>query len=174
MNWIPVVLFSNRAEADSIQRRLFQTGVEARINDKKPLAKLWFISKDRAGVRVEVYGDKHEKAEHLLMEWDAADAAALRYAVRCPECGSLRVDYPQYAKHSLLTNLAMGLLSQLRVIEKDYYCDDCHFTWPKEGPQARRDRPHMAPYYFIEGVEQSRFESTGHTGGASERHREAV
>ena len=39
-------------------------------------------------------------------------------------------------------------------MQKQFYCQDCHFTWPKEGTKARL-RPHMAPYYFIDGVEQT-------------------
>jgi hypothetical protein len=50
----------------------------------------------------------------------------------------------------------MGLLAELRVLERDFYCEDCHYAWPKEGTRIRQDRPHLAPYYFIEGVEQSR------------------
>jgi hypothetical protein len=65
------------------------------------------------------------------------------------------VEYPQYARHSLLTNLAMGLLAEVGLVEKDYYCEDCHYTWPKQGMRARRNRSHTAPYYFIEGVEQT-------------------
>jgi hypothetical protein len=154
MNRIPVVLFSDRAKAEAVQQRLSQAGFKSRINQKPPLAKLWFVSRDAAGVRVEVQREDCERAEQLLLKWHSSEDA-LRHAIRCPECGSLRVDYPQYAKHSLLTNLALGLLAELRLLERDYYCEDCHYAWPKEGTRPRRDRPHLAPFYFIEGVEQS-------------------
>jgi len=85
---------------------------------------------------------------------DTAEGA-LGQAIRCPECQSLRVDYPQYARHSLLTNLALGFLGQLGLVEKDYYCENCHFTWPKDGTRPRSDRAHQAPFYFIEGVEKT-------------------
>jgi hypothetical protein len=158
MKRLPVVLFSDRGIAVSIQHRLAQTGIDATLNEKPPLAHLWFIPKGHACIRVEVPAGRLEQAEHFLLDLDNAEGA-LRQAVRCPECSSLRVDYPQYAKHSLLTNLAMGLLAELRVLERDFYCEDCHYAWPKEGTRARQDRPHLAPYYFIEGVEQSRLET---------------
>ena len=76
-------------------------------------------------------------------------------AIRCPECKSLRVDFPQVAHHSLLTNLALGLSAEVGLVERDYYCQQCHFTWPKEGSEAGRVRRNMAPYYFIEGIDES-------------------
>ena len=90
----------------------------------------------------------------MLIDWDANDGA-LRDAIHCPECGSLRVDYPQFTRKSLLTNLTMGVAANVGLVDKEFYCEDCHFTWPKHGTKPRRDRHNMAPYYFIEGVDQS-------------------
>jgi len=51
-----------------------------------------------------------------------------------------------------MTNMAAGVAAELGLVEKDYYCQRCHYTWPKDrGVQARK-RPHMAPYYFIENI----------------------
>jgi hypothetical protein len=152
MNRIPVVLFSDRASAQTAHQQLAQAGVDARINEHPPMAKLWLSARQGAGVRLEVPADQFEMAAGLLLGWDEG---TLRQAIRCPECRSLTVNFPQYARHSLLTNLAMGLLSRLRIIDREYYCEDCHFTWPKAGHQARRDRSNLAPFYFIDGVEQS-------------------
>lgn len=158
MNSMPVALFGNRRTAEPVQKRLEQAGLRTQITQRPALTRLWFIPKRDTEVRVEVEADQFERAEQFLLDWDAAEGA-LAQAIRCPECGSLRVDYPQYARHSLLTNLAMGLGSELHLVERDYYCEDCHFTWPKDGTRARRSRPHMAPYYFIDGVEQGRREA---------------
>ena len=77
-------------------------------------------------------------------------------AIRCPECSSLRVDYPQYTHKSALPNLLVGVLANIGAVGKEFYCHDCHFTWPKEGTRPSRVRPNMAPYYFIEGVPQTK------------------
>jgi hypothetical protein len=152
---IPVALFSDRAKAESIQMRLSGAGVRAEIHDELRLEKLWFVSKKTGcGLRLEVPSNQFERAEQLLLDWDTAEGA-MREAIRCPECKSLRVDYPQFTRKSLLTNLAVGLAAEVGVVEKQYYCQDCHFTWPRGGTKPRRDRPHLAPYYFIEGVEQT-------------------
>src|SRR5579864_3937689 len=155
MNMMEIALFPNRSKAEPIQQRLRQAGFDSEVHDDLSLERLWFVSQPEAGARIEVSADQFERAEQFLLDWDAAEGA-LGEAIRCPECGSLRVDYPQFARSSLMTNLAMGVAARFGLVEKDYYCEDCHFTWPKEGTRPRRDRPHMAPYYFIEGVEQTR------------------
>src|SRR5947199_333636 len=119
MKNMPVALFSNRAKAKPIQQRLVQAGFHAEINEKPGLAMLWFIEKT-GPVRVEVPPEEYNRAEQLLVDADKSDGA-LAQAIHCPECGSLRVDYPQYARHSFLTNVAAGILAQLRLIEKEYY-----------------------------------------------------
>src|SRR5205807_2689134 len=110
--------------------------------------------KPATGVRLEVPAEQFERAYNLLLEWDAK-AGGLRNAIRCPECKSIRVDYPQFTRKSFLPNLVMGFFAALGLVQKEYYCEDCHYTWPKEGTKTSASRPHAAPYYFIEGVEQT-------------------
>jgi hypothetical protein len=152
MNRIPIALFDNCAQAEPIQQRLARAGVSAEIHEELGLQKFWFVSKRTAGVRLEVAAERFEEAERLLLAWDTTEGA-LHDAIRCPECKSLLVDYPQFARNSLLTNMAAGLIAELGLVEKDYYCEHCHYTWPKE--HKLRKRSHLAPYYFIEGIEPS-------------------
>jgi hypothetical protein len=170
MNKISVALYRDRTNAQALQRRLAEAGLDATLNDRPRLRTLWFVSREKADVRIEVPSEQFARAENCLLDWDAAQGA-LDGAIRCPECRSLRVQYPQYAQNSLLTNLAMGVLTELRAIEKHHYCEDCHFTWPREGYGARRNRPHAAPFYFIEGLEQTRLKSSAEQ---EDRDREAA
>ncbi len=159
MNKIAVALYRDPSKAQALQRRLIEAGFDATLNDKPQLRTLWFVSREKDDVRVEVPCEQFARAENCLVDWSAAEGP-LDGAIRCPECRSLRVQYPQYAQNSLLTNLAMGLLAELRALEKHYYCEDCHFAWPRDGYRARRNRPHSAPFYFIEGVEQTSLNSS--------------
>lgn len=170
---MPIALFADRAKAEPVRQRLAQAGFEAKTDVQPPLVTLWFVSRHAAGACIEVPADQFERAEQFLLDWDAAEGA-LHQAIRCPECHALRVDYPQYAEHSLLTNLALGFLAELRVIEKDFYCEDCHYTWPKDGTQPRRNRPHMAPFYFIEGVEQTTLGAKAQQPARPQAYREAA
>src|SRR2546430_192825 len=168
MNRVVVAIFTDRAKAEPVQKRLAESGIQAEIHDELRLEKLWFVSRPAAGVRLEVPVSQFQRAAELLLGWDAAERA-LREAIRCPECKSLRVDYPQFTRKSFIPNLMMGLASQVGLVEREFYCEDCHFTWPKEGTRPRLNREHMAPYYFIDGVEQSTLSTSGQVGEPHKR-----
>jgi predicted Zn-ribbon and HTH transcriptional regulator len=152
MNTIRVALFSSRTQAEPIQQRLAEAGIAAEIHEELGLQRFWFVSKRSAGARLEVAAKQLEQAKKLLSSWNITEGG-LDHAIRCPQCKSLCVDYPQFAHNSVLTNMAAGLVAELGLVEKDYYCEQCHYTWPKEQTSPERKRLHMAPYYFIEGVE---------------------
>jgi hypothetical protein len=153
MNRIPVALFTTREQAEPIQHRLVQAGVAAEIHEEMMLQRLWFVSRQAAGACLEVAANQVALAERLLAAWDLADGAMVN-AIRCPECKSLRVDYPQFARNSVLTNMAAGIVAELGLLEKAYYCEKCHYTWPKERSNPLRKRSHLAPYYFIEDIQE--------------------
>src|SRR5882757_3131839 len=94
----PVVTLNDRAKAAPIQRRLANAGIAAEIDDEL-LEKLWFVSKEESDARIHVPMDQLERAQRLLLEWDASEGI-LREAIRCPECQSLQVHYPQFAHRS--------------------------------------------------------------------------
>src|SRR5664279_65437 len=125
MNRIRVALFSDPAAAEPIRQCLLQAGIPAEVHNERGLACLWYVSKRSAGARVEVPARRYETALKLLLAWEAAEGA-LCAAIRCPECGSLQVDYPQVTRKSLITNLAIGFLAGIGLMEKDYYCEACH------------------------------------------------
>jgi hypothetical protein len=168
MNRLPVAAFGQRAKAEALQARLMRAGVHSEIHDELHLEKLWSSASHAPFMRLEVLADHYDRACALLHEWDVKEGA-LRDALRCPECRSLRVTYPQFTRKFFLPNLALGILARLGALEKEYYCEDCHFTWPREGSKPRRNRPNMAPYYFIEGIEQT---SAGNA--PPEEHRQAA
>jgi hypothetical protein len=150
-NTITLATFNEAIGAQPLVARLWEAGIRAEIHDESKLERLWFVRKPLAGVRIEVHPDDFEKAARLVREWDAADHA-LHDAVRCPECGSSRVEYPQFTRKFVTPNL-VGLLSAMGLVEKEFYCQDCHHTWLPAGTKPPRLRKHMAPNYFIEGLE---------------------
>ncbi len=149
MTWVRVALFMEPGAAEIVRRRLAQAGIRARLHFEPAVARLWFVSKRRSGVRLEVPATCDDVVSEVLEQWDRA-TGFLEAAVRCPECGSLRVDYPQFTEKSLLTNLVMGVATELRLVERDFYCEWCHHMWIKANPKPRRPRAHLAPNYFLE------------------------
>jgi hypothetical protein len=127
MNKTSIALFGNRSDAESYQRRLSEAGFSAEVHDCLTLH----------GARLEVPAEQFEHAYQRLLDWDAADGG-IPGAIRCPECKSLRVDFPQYTHKTALPNTLVGLLANLGVVEKEFYCHDCHYTWPKENAKSSR------------------------------------
>jgi hypothetical protein len=151
MEKIAIALFPDREKAEQLSQRLTEAGLKPEIHKHELLLeKLWHVHKSHP-VRVEVPSNQFELAEELVCHWDAQ--GGLADAIHCPECGSLRVQYPQFAHKAVIPNILVGVLATFGA-EKDFYCEDCHYTWPKEGSKISPSRPHGAPYYFIEGVPQ--------------------
>jgi hypothetical protein len=149
MGRIRLALFSNRTEAVILHQRLAQAGIAAAIHDELGLAIFWFVSRSAVGTRLEVPAEQADRATQLLHSWDAAPGG-LQGAIRCPDCKSLQVDYPQVTRKSILPNVVMGFLAGVGLLEKQYYCEECHCMWTKQRMSARNGRRHMAPDYFIE------------------------
>jgi hypothetical protein len=153
MNAILIASFNEAAKAQPLKRCLEEAGIPAEIHDEPWMELLWFVARPLARIKVTVHERDYKRALSLLPAWNTPDGP-LAAAVRCPECSSCRVQYPQFAAKSLLPNIMIGLLAFLHVIKREYYCQDCHFTWPRKGTKPSRVRPHMAPYYFLEGIAQ--------------------
>jgi len=148
MNWMSIATFNGRTQAEAICQRLTAAGLHPQIHDALHLEKLWFVNKPDCFVRVDVPADEFERGEQLLI--DLHDKGVNCDAIQCPACHSFRVQFPQFAKRSMITNLFLGLAAAFRLIEKSFYCEDCHLTWPKPGAKPAAPRHHMAPDYFIE------------------------
>ncbi|HTL56126.1 MAG TPA: hypothetical protein VL361_10635 [Candidatus Limnocylindrales bacterium] len=151
MSRVRLALFRGRTYAEAVCQRLAQAGIHAEVHDELGLAKLWFVSRRSAGARLEVRAAAAARAQQLLMEWSAA-GGQLEGAIHCPECASLHIAFPQHTQKSLFTNLAIGLVAELGLIERQFYCESCHCMWSNGSPGPHRQRAHMAPNYFIEDV----------------------
>ena len=154
MSTMRLAHFENHAQAEPARQFLLESGIKARIHAESGLAKLWFVSRYQAGVRLEVPGQETARSLKLLGQ-EETPSGILRDAVRCPECHSLRVDYPQFTRKSVLTNLLMGLLAEIHFLERNYYCEDCHFMWAKPTAKLPRVRQHLAPDFFLEDLDNS-------------------
>jgi hypothetical protein len=148
---MPVALFSSSAEAEPVRKRLADNGIPAEIHDKFRIEKLWYVSNPGV-VRLEVPAEQFERGYKMLIDWDAAEGC-LRGAIRCPECKSLRIEYPQASHKSILPNLVVGFMAAVGHVNHEFYCHECHFNWHLQTGAEPPLRPHMAPNYFIEDVE---------------------
>jgi hypothetical protein len=123
-----VATFSDMDKAEGVKKRLQEAGISAEVVDESNLQKFWFMSKPLAADKVVVEQKDFEKAREFLKAADAEDHI-LNGEIRCPQCKSARVEYPQFTRRFMTTTL-VEVFCLLHVIDKTFYCKDCQHTWP--------------------------------------------
>jgi hypothetical protein len=133
-----IVSFNETEPAEKLASRLRDAGYHAEVRDESGEQK-WqlFNMRPRAHVQVILPEEEADRAMNDLKTWDGTDGA-LSHAVRCPECGSTRVEYPQFSRRTILGALPSAFAAA-GVIERDFYCEACHYTWPAEPPKPGPD-----------------------------------
>lgn len=111
--------------------------IPSKVYDDTWLQRLVFWTRPFATQKVYVKGNEFNRARALLEDLDKK-GNVLEDAIRCPECGSPRVDYPHYTR-KFITPLLIELLMSLGQWERQCYCADCHYTWPR----AAKVRPQL-------------------------------
>jgi hypothetical protein len=123
-----VATFNEAEKAQLVRDALEQAGIPALVHDESRLQRLFFLSKPLASQKVYVDDNDFQRARQFLAKADATDHI-LNGEVRCLQCGSSRVEYPQFTRKFMTTTL-VELFCLLRIIDKTFYCEDCHYTWP--------------------------------------------
>lgn len=142
MKYLTVATFNTELAAQPLERRLNALGVKARISNQKMLQRLWFLSKPYGAFHLEAPVEDLARVDALLARWQAEECA-LSEALRCPECGSIKVQYPQMSrKYALPTLIAHGL-TLCGLLRHEFFCTDCQHTWPKPTKTGRHTL--MAP-----------------------------
>jgi hypothetical protein len=139
MKTLPVASFNDRASAQRLCEKFVAAQIPAFLHDESRLERLWFRSEPLAAFHVEVRPRDYLAAGRLLAAWET-EPALLQQAVRCPECHSSRVEFPQVTRKFVTPALCQLLLTGLHIVPREYYCLDCHYTWPRTvTPEIERD-----------------------------------
>jgi hypothetical protein len=85
------------------------------------------MSKPHANAKVMVEEQDFQRAHELMVEWEPTDPD-IGAAIRCPNCQSPRIDYPQMTRR-FLTPWVASILFATGIVEKEFYCRDCQNTW---------------------------------------------
>jgi hypothetical protein len=139
--WGNVAIFENLSDGLLLEMDLRNKGFEARTYNDRLLQYFLFLCPPHATVRVQVRGNDFKNATYFL-DHAPATSALLRKAIRCPSCGSLRVQYPQMTRKFLLPTLLLHLGIIFRVIVHEAYCESCHWLWSL--PKKRVSAPAQA------------------------------
>lgn len=128
MKDMTIASFDEQDKAQHLMDRLEEAGIDCEVFDESKLQKYWFLCKPHAAVKLRVDARDFDEARRLLSGLDAVEDA-LHDAVRCPQCGSSRLEYPQFTRKFVSTTL-VEVFCFLHLVERQFYCEDCQFTWP--------------------------------------------
>ena len=125
-----IATFEKHQPAELLRDRFVRAGIVATVSNDAFLQRFVFWTRPAATRKVFVDSEDFERSRGLLLEWERTDHVLVE-ATRCPECHSPRIEYPQFTR-KFITPLIIEWLISLGFAEKDYYCRDCHYTWPRQ------------------------------------------
>jgi hypothetical protein len=128
---VTIATFNDSTKARQLKRRFQEAGVRADVHNEAPLQQVGFMSRPQANAKVMVDDadfEKGQKGQSLMIEWEATDPDIATALVRCPQCSSSNIEYPQMTR-KFMTPALVGVLCALKVITKEFYCQDFHYTW---------------------------------------------
>ena len=128
---VTIATFNEPAKAKELKTRFQKAGLRADVHNEGPLQAVWFMSKPQANAKVFIEDSDFERAQSLMVEWESTDPAIAAALVRCLQCGSSRIEYPQMTR-KFLTPALVAVLCAIKIIPKEFYCEDCHFTWSNQ------------------------------------------
>lgn len=133
---VTIATFDDPAKAKHLKRRLQDAGLKADLHNQGRLQSVVTMSEPHASAKVMVVEEDFEAANKLMTEWEATDPE-IGAAIRCPQCKSPRIQYPQLTRKFMTPWLA-SIMFALKIFPKEFYCEDCHFTWGKDGDPLPR------------------------------------
>lgn len=127
-SWVNVAVFEESSDAQVLEALFENKKIQARTYNDRIFRLFLFLRPPRVTFRVQVRHGFFKYAMDL-MEAEPRASAVLQKAVHCPDCGSLRVEYPQMTRKFFLPTLMLHLGIIFRVIEHECYCENCHCIW---------------------------------------------
>lgn len=128
MKAVNLASFNETDKAEAVKNRLEQAGIHAEVYDESKLQKFWFMSEPLAGKKIRVDERDFDRAKEVLDALDAKDDI-LHYAVRCPDCGSPRIEYPAATRKFIGPTLVEIFATSTHIVDKEFYCENCQHTW---------------------------------------------
>ena len=141
---IPIASFDHLPPGQTLVRELTERGFDAALlNETAEQTFKFFTAVPRGQFRVTVPPDRMVQALEAFAQLkplpeDQAFACPLRQVIRCPDCGSTRVEYPQFSRNTIIGALP-AVAAAVGMVEPEFFCMACHFTWaptPTDAPSV--------------------------------------
>ena len=97
--WITVAVFEDTKDGRILETFFRDRDIEARTYNDRLLQNFLFLCPPRVTYRVQVRRDHFDQTVRAM---DENHPPILEKAIHCPECGSLRVNYPQMTRRFIL------------------------------------------------------------------------
>jgi hypothetical protein len=142
---IPIASFDHLPPAQTLVRELTARGFEAGLlNESAEQTVHFFTAVPRAQFRVTVPPEVMTSALEAFasltpLPEERAAECPLREVIRCPDCGSTRVEYPQFSRNTIVGALP-AVAAAVGMVEPQFFCQACHYTWapaPTDAPPVR-------------------------------------
>jgi hypothetical protein len=131
--WHDVAVFDSMDNGKALEAILREKGFEARTYDDKWFRYFLFLRPPMVTYRVQVRKNHMEGANKFLA---ASSPAILSRAVHCPECESMRVNYPQMTRQFVLPTILLHLGIIFRAVDHQCYCEHCQHMWSLPGDKS--------------------------------------
>ncbi len=133
-NHISIAAYDNLAPANALIHALADKGIEAGLQDETADQALrFFTATAHAQFRVMVPPDQVPKALEELARLaplppERSHECPVAQIIRCPDCSSTLVEYPQFSRNTIVGALP-AMAASVGLVEQDFFCRNCNYTW---------------------------------------------
>jgi len=128
MEWLTVATFNETGTGGAAASQAAGGRHQSRdLRRAKVAEALFFISRScwDSPARSERKATRRPSISRTVARTDGV----LRHAIICPECGSSRIEFPQFSRHFLWGGIA-AVFAVLRCFQRKFFCKSCNYTWP--------------------------------------------
>lgn len=123
-----IAAYEKKEDAENMHRYLVSKNVPAAFVDLTVQEAENAIPPEFARYQVQV-PENDEKAAEQAVHGSEEGIQLLQPAVKCPECGSLRIIYPNIPRN-FLVSAVMRVMVKMHVLDGQYLCMSCQHEWP--------------------------------------------
>src|SRR5438105_11262346 len=98
---VTIATFNELDKAKRLKQRFQEAGIGADIHNERHLQAVAFMSRPKANAKIMVDDADFERAQNLMIEWETTDPDVAAAMIRCPQCGSSNIEYPQMTRKFL-------------------------------------------------------------------------
>src|SRR2546430_17425108 len=110
---VTIATFNEPAKARQLKRRFQDVGLQADAHNEAPLQQVGFMSRPQANAKVMVEDTDFERAQNLMVEWEATDPDISAALVRCQQCSSSNIEYQQMTR-KLMSPSLLSVICELK------------------------------------------------------------